>query len=72
MTENEANKMLEILISEFCVPLGSDKVCEELGDNLWGIDENGDTWCSRNCGVTNGGQCPEKNCYKEWLKMKGE
>jgi hypothetical protein len=61
---------LDILISEFCVPLGIEKVCEELCDSLWGIDEEDETWCGRNCGVTNSGNCPEMNCYKEWIKMK--
>ena len=61
---------LDILISEFCVPLGFERICEELMDNLWGIDDDEETWCSRNCGKTNDGCCPSVNCYKEWIKMK--
>lgn len=59
---------LDILISEFLVPLQIENVCEELSD--WDLDEEDETWCSRNCGVTNSGNCPEKNCYKEWIRMK--
>lgn len=59
---------LDILISEFCVPLESEQICEELSD--WGTDEDYETWCSRNCGVTNDGKCPAMNCYKEWIRMK--
>lgn len=59
---------LDILISEFCVPLESEQICDELSD--WGIDDEDETWCSRNCGVTNDGKCPAMNCYKEWIGMK--
>jgi len=59
---------LNLLISEFCVRLGIETICEELSD--WDLDEEDETWCSRNCGVTNSGNCPEKNCYKEWIRMK--
>ena len=59
---------LELLIKEVCIPLEQEWICDELRD--WDIDEGGESWCSRNCGKTNSGECPEINCYKEWLKMK--
>lgn len=59
---------LELLIKEVCIPLGFEGICDELSG--WDIDEDGESWCSRNCGKTNSGKCPEMNCYKEWLKMK--
>ena len=43
-------------------------ICDELSD--WDIDEEDESWCSRNCGVTNCGKYPEMNCYKEWVKIK--
>ena len=64
----DAKADLDILISEFCVPMEIDNVCEELGG--WDVDEDGETWCSRNCGKTNSGKCPEANCYKAWIRMK--
>lgn len=59
---------LELLIKEVCIPLGFEGICDELSG--WDIDEDEESWCSRNCGKTNSGKCPEMNCYKEWLKMK--
>lgn len=59
---------LELLIKEVCIPLGFEGICDELSG--WDIDEDDESWCSRNCGKTNSGKCPEMNCYKEWLKMK--
>ena len=59
---------LELLIKEVCIPLEQEWICYELRD--WDIDEDDNSWCSRNCGKTNSGKCPEMNCYKEWLKMK--
>lgn len=59
---------LDILISEFCVPLKIESICEELHE--WDADEEDETWCSRNCGITNDGKCPAMNCYKEWIRMK--
>lgn len=64
----DAMEDLDILISEFCVPLEIENICEELCD--WDMDEEDETWCSRNCGVTNDGKCPAMNCYKEWIRMK--
>lgn len=61
---------LDLLINEFCVPSETEFICEELSDASWGIDEDYETWCGRNCGVINDGTCPSKECYKEWLKMK--
>ena len=66
----EAEADLDLLISEFLVPMEIDNVCEELSDALWGLDEDDETWCGRNCGVTNDGRCPAMNCYKEWIRMK--
>lgn len=59
---------VELIISEFCIPMENDKVCDDLCG--WDTDESDSSWCERNCGVTNSGTCPEMNCYKEWLKMK--
>lgn len=59
---------LELLIKEVCIPLEQEWICDELHD--WDIDGDDESWCSRNCGKTNSGKCPEMNCYKEWLKMK--
>ena len=64
----EGIEKLDFLISEFLIPLEIENVCDEL--NLWGADEYGETWCSRNCGTTNCGAYPEMNCYKEYIKMK--
>lgn len=64
----EANEELEFLVSEFLIPLQIENVCDELGE--WDIDEDNETWCSRNCGKTNCGKYPEMNCYKEWMNMK--
>ena len=64
----DAKADLDILISKFLVPMEIDNVCEELSG--WDIDEDGATWCARNCGVTNNGRCPESNCYKAWIRMK--
>ncbi len=68
----EAEADLDLLISEFLVPLEIENVCEDLSDANWGLDEEDETWCSRNCGVTNDGKCPAMNCYKEWIRMKKE
>lgn len=59
---------LERLINEFCVPLESDKICEEL--TVWSEDGGNSTWCEKNCGITNNGECPGALCYKAWLNMK--
>ena len=59
---------LERLINDFCVPLESEKICEDL--TVWSIDGGNSTWCEMNCGRTTGGDCPGASCYKEWLKMK--
>lgn len=59
---------LDILISEFCVPLQIENICEELSE--WDIDEDYESWCSRNCGKTNCGAYPDANCYKEWIRMR--
>lgn len=64
----DAMEDLDILISEFLVPMEIENVCEELHE--WDMDEEDETWCGRNCGVTNDGKCPAMNCYKEWIKMK--
>lgn len=66
----DAEADLDLLISEFLVPMEIDNVCEDLSDAHWGLDAEDETWCSRNCGVTNDGKCPAINCYKEWIKMK--
>ena len=60
----------EMIVTEFCIPMQSEFICDELSD--WDIDEDDESWCSRNCGVTNCGKYPEMNCYKEWVKMKRE
>lgn len=65
---NKAIEKLDFLISEFLIPLQIENVCDELSN--YGVDEEGETWCSRNCGVTNCGLYPEMNCYKEYIKMK--
>ena len=67
---DEAEADLNLLISNFLVPMGIENVCEELSDANWDLDEEDETWCSRNCGVTNSGNCPATNCYKEWIRMK--
>ena len=64
----DAYSYVDILINEFCVPLEMENICEELHD--WGIDEDCESWCGRNCGVINDGTCPSAECYKEWLRMK--
>ena len=58
----------EMIVKEFCIPIESDWVCDELCG--WDVDEEDESWCSRNCGKTNCGKYPEMNCYKEWIKMK--
>ena len=58
----------ELIVKEFCIPMESEFICDELCD--WDIDEDVESWCSRNCGKTNCGKYPEMNCYKEWVKMK--
>jgi hypothetical protein len=59
---------VDLLINEFCVPLEVGNICEELHD--FDMDEDYETWCSRNCGVINDGTCPSAECYKAWLRMK--
>lgn len=66
----EAEAELDLLISEFLVPMEIDKVCEELCG--WDVDEDNEDWCGRNCGKTTNGECPEANCYKAWIRMKKE
>ena len=58
----------EMIVKEFCIPTESEFICDELCG--WDIDKEDESWCSRNCGVTNCGKYPEMNCYKEWVKMK--
>ena len=58
----------EFIVKVFCIPMYSECICDELID--WDIDEEDESWCSRNCGKTNSGKYPEMNCYKEWVKMK--
>ena len=58
----------ELILTEFCIPMEGDWVCDELGG--WDMDEDNEPWCSRKCGVTKCGEYPEMNCYKEWVKMK--
>ena len=60
----------ELIVEEFCIPTCSEFVCDELYS--WDVDEDDESWCSRNCGVTNCGEYPEMNCYKEWARMKRE
>ena len=60
----------ELIVTEFCIPMHSEFICDELSD--WDIDKEDESWCSRNCGVTNCGKYPEMNCYKEWARMKRE
>ena len=58
----------EMIVKEFCIPMENEFICDELCD--WDLDQEDESWCSRNCGVTNCGKYPEMNCYKEWVKMK--
>ena len=58
----------EMIVKEFCIPMENEFICDELCG--WDVDEEDESWCSRNCGVTNCGKYPEMNCYKEWVKMK--
>ena len=58
----------ELIVKEFCIPIESVFICDELYD--YDTDENDESWCNRNCGVTNCGKYPEMNYYKEWVKMK--
>ena len=58
----------ELLATEICIPLHIDIICDDL--SMYEINENGFTWCERNCGKTNSGKYPEMNCYKKWLEMK--
>ena len=60
----------EMIVKEFCIPMENEFICDELCG--WDVDEEDESWCSRNCGKTNCGQYPEMNCYKEWVKMKRE
>ena len=60
----------ELIVKEFCIPMESEFVCDELCG--WDIDKEDESWCSRNCGKTNCGKYPEMNCYKEWARMKRE
>ena len=64
----EAEADLNLLISEFLVPMEIDNICEDLSG--WNTDEDDVSWCGRNCGVTNNGRCPAMNCYKAWIRMK--
>ena len=57
---------LDILIDKFLVPMEIENVCDELGDI---VDEEGETWCTHNCGVVNDGTCPSKECYLEYIRM---
>lgn len=66
----DARTDLDLLISELLVPMQIENVCEDLLNANWRLDEEDETWCSRNCGVTNDGKCPAMNCYKEWIRMK--
>lgn len=54
----------ELIIQEFCVPIESEKVCDELCG--WDEDKYGFSWCEKHCNF----DCPQMICYKEWLKMK--
>ena len=64
----DASKDLDILISQFCVPLGIQTICKEMRN--WDMDVDGETWCSINCDKANEGKCPTAKCYKEWIRMK--
>ena len=66
----DASADLDLLLNELIVPMEIENVCEELSDAFYDIDENDETWCSRNCGVINDGSCPSAECYKAWIRMK--
>lgn len=46
----------ELIVKEFCIPIESVFICDELCD--FDTDENDESWCNRNCGVTNCGKYP--------------
>lgn len=64
----DKDKQARLLIETFILPSGDENVCEYLCG--YDKDENGESWCSRNCGVVNDGTCPSMECYLTWLEMK--